>query len=144
MKLEGLPGGGHVSLPIMEKSFSEVCSSTSFGFNEHSLPNIRIHLHRCGCQLYSIIIRSFLHHLPDNTADVQSHIFSHQLDFTWCFHRSLKPNGIKTEPTVFPINVVVPSVVFLSQETLVVTPESGSQPQLPCSTYAPLSHDYCF
>lgn len=101
--------------------------------------NIWTHLHRYGCQLYSIIIRSFLHHLPDNTADIQSHIFSHQLDFTRCFHRSLKLNGIKTEPTVFPINAVVPSMVFLSQDTLVVTPESGSQPQLPCSTYPPKS-----
>lgn len=102
--------------------------------------NIRIHLHRYGCQLYSIIIRSFWHHLPDNTADVQSHIFSHQLDFsTRRFHRSLKLNGIKTKPTVLPINAVVPSVVFLSQDTPAATPESGSQAQLPCSTFPPKS-----
>lgn len=127
--------GGCAALPIMEKNFSEVCSSTYFVLNQHSLPEYSDHLHRYDCQQYLLSLISFLHLLPDNIADVQSHIFSHQLDFsTWCFHRSLKLNGTQTEPTVFPIHAVF-SVVFLSRFTQVAIPEFRSHPQLPCSTY---------
>lgn len=38
MKLERFAGGSHVALPITGTSFSEVCSSTSFGFNQQTLP----------------------------------------------------------------------------------------------------------
>ena len=73
--------------------------------------------------------------LPDNTAHRQSHIFSHQLDFsTWCLHRFLKLNRTKISHIVFPRNAA-PFVGLLALFTELITAQFGSHPQFCCSTH---------
>lgn len=125
MKLEDFSKGGHVTLPIMGRSCSDVFSSPFLASVCTLFLHIAIHLRRYHCQLHTIHLRSSTRQLCWDS----HRMCGHQLDFsTWCLHRFLKLNRTKTSQECSPFHG------FLSLFIQLIIPESGSHPLFCCST----------
>lgn len=129
MKLEDFSKGGHVTLPIMGRSCSDVCSSPFLASVCTLFLHIAIHLCRYHCQLHTIHLRSVSLSSTGQLCWDSHRICGHQLDFsTWCLHRFLKLNRTKTSQECSPFHG------FLSLFIQLIIPESGSHPLFCCST----------